>query len=204
MHIRNVLCDRDGTLIIDKHYLSNPDGVELLPTVYEGIALLRAHGLFLALISNQSGIGRGYFTHSDVDACNDTLSALLAPSTPFDAIRYCPHAPEENCVCRKPNLGMWHSLQQEYGLYAGESVMVGDKSEDIEFALQAFFPYAFLMYTGKGKSIIDALNIVIDNTCIDITDSFMEYHDITMTGHTTIYASPSFIAVAQHICELLS
>ena len=72
-----IFLDRDGTIIVDKHYLKDPDGVELLPGTREGIANMRRNGALLFLLSNQSGISRGLLTHSDVDMCNKRMEMLL-------------------------------------------------------------------------------------------------------------------------------
>ena len=204
MTIRNILCDRDGTIIVDKHYLSNPCEVELLPTVQEGILLARQHKYFLALISNQSGVGRGYFSKEDVEQCNRAMcSHINAEEDSFHAMLYCPHSPEEACSCRKPALGMWHTLQASHHLQADSSVMIGDKKEDIEFAINAHFPYAFLVATGKGRDCMHLLGITDTNSIHlqDITEVFTHHYAID-THYTTIYAVTSFIDAIHHIMML--
>lgn len=202
MNIRNILCDRDGTIIVDKHYLSNPTDVELLPTVQEGILLLQQHGYFIGIISNQSGVGRGYFTTDDVDACNSAMSSLITPQgNCFTSIMYCPHSPEEQCICRKPALGMWHEIQQLHQLEAQHTVMIGDKKEDILFAINAQFPLAFLVYTGKGKETLHTLGITCTSTCYDITEAFTQ-HYVNNTHKTTIYAVERYIDAIDYILAL--
>lgn len=98
-----VLLDRDGTLIEDKHYLSEPSGVALLPGVGPALSRLVQAGHRLFLVSNQSGVGRGYFTEQAVVACQKRLEELLEPyGVAFTDAVWCPHAPEESCFCRKP------------------------------------------------------------------------------------------------------
>lgn len=147
-----VLFDRDGTLIVDRHYLGDPAGVELIPGTGEGLALLRSHGVRSFVISNQSGIGRGYFPESGWHACEARLRELLLPfGAVLDDERFCPHAPEEACRCRKPDTGMWESLKVAHGLDESGCAMVGDKVEDLLFGANAGLHAAVLVLTGKGE-----------------------------------------------------
>lgn len=193
MKTKTILCDRDGTLIVDKHYLFNPDEIELLPTVAEGIQILKEHSCFIAIVSNQSGVGRGYFTEHDVMLCNTkTVELLEHAGGGIDAIAYCPHTPESECMCRKPALGMWHYLQNTYTLDPTNTVMIGDKKEDIEFAIHAQFPFAFLVSTGKGEEIQRAIGSTTNKKYSNITSLFKNHYALD-TSNTTIYAVDSFI-----------
>jgi D-glycero-D-manno-heptose 1,7-bisphosphate phosphatase len=130
---RYVLLDRDGTVIVDKHYLSDPDDVELLPGAAEGLARMREAGLGLVLITNQSGVGRGYFDEAAVQRCNERLKWLLATHhVSIDAIYHCPHAPEESCPCRKPAPGMVTLAAQDLGFLPSQAFVIGDKACDVE------------------------------------------------------------------------
>lgn len=147
---RFVLLDRDGTIIHDKHYLSDPGGVELLPGAAEGLAQLAAMGLGLVLLSNQSGVGRGYFDHESVLACNDRMAELLAPhGVRFAGMYYCPHTPEEGCNCRKPATGLMDRAASELGFEPAEAFMVGDKCADMGVGRNAGAT-TLLVRTGKG------------------------------------------------------
>ena len=129
---RAVFLDRDGTLIRDVGYLSDPWGVELLPGVIQALGLLRKKGLALVLASNQSGVGRGLFTERDLDRIHDRLIATLAEGgIRLDGAYYCPHAPWDLCECRKPLPRMLHQAAQELGLDLAQSFMVGDKLSDM-------------------------------------------------------------------------
>lgn len=150
--IQYLFADRDGTLIEDKHYLSDPAGVELVPHAAEALKSLQDKGIRTLAVTNQSGLGRGYFTEKDFFACQDKLAQLLAErGTSLSDYAYCPHAPEENCLCRKPRLGMWEELSAKYGISAEVCAMVGDKKEDVLFGVNAGFPFSCLVLTGKGK-----------------------------------------------------
>ncbi|NHZ48831.1 HAD-IIIA family hydrolase, partial [Nitratidesulfovibrio liaohensis] len=114
-----VLLDRDGTVIEDRHYLSDPSGVTLLPGAARGLAALAAAGARLFLVTNQSGIARGYFTEADLHACNARLDELLGEhGVSLADTAFCPHGPDDGCACRKPAPGMWLTLRDRHGLCA--------------------------------------------------------------------------------------
>lgn len=143
--------DRDGTIIEDKHYLHDPEGVELIPGAAQGLRRMRAQGLALVLVSNQSGVGRGYFGRGDVERVHGRLIELLAEQgVTLDAFYICPHAPEQGCACRKPATGMVQRACAELGLDAGASFVIGDKPCDVELA-QAAGGRGVLVRTGKGE-----------------------------------------------------
>lgn len=151
-NIKNILLDRDGTVIVDKHYLSDPEGVELIPEGGKALAMLQQAGMRLYVLTNQSGIGRGYFSEDDLHACTVRLDELaeLFGALIEDTV-YCPHTPEDDCNCRKPRTGMWEQLSDMYGLLAKESVMIGDKFADIELGKNAGLAASILVLTGKGE-----------------------------------------------------
>ena len=158
--IMALLLDRDGTVIADKHYLADPDGVELLPGVGEALGLLSSRGVRLFLVSNQSGVGRGLFPLQSVLECNARLRDLLAPyGVRFTDSVFCPHSPEEHCACRKPGIGMWEELRLRHGLSPETTAMVGDKAEDMAFAAEAGLAGRILVLTGKGAATAVALGL---------------------------------------------
>ena len=160
MIIRHLLLDRDGTLIKDKHYLSDPAGVELLPGVADVLCGLARQGTAFYLISNQSGIGRGMFSEEAARAVNERMASLLASyGVYFTEMLFCPHAPEEGCECRKPGIGMWRQLQKRHNLDPGECLMIGDKEEDMRFAAAAGLALRALVYTGKGEKTAKNLGV---------------------------------------------
>ena len=119
--VRAVLLDRDGTLIEDRHYLADPAGVVLLPGVGSALARLARDGRRLFMVSNQSGVGRGYFDEEAVRACQRRLEELLGGcGVRLDDAVWCPHAPEAACSCRKPLPGLiFHSDRGvQYAAYA--------------------------------------------------------------------------------------
>ncbi|MBI3924264.1 MAG: HAD family hydrolase [Armatimonadetes bacterium] len=130
---RYVLLDRDGTIIFDRHYLSSPDGVELMPGAAVGLRRMRELGLGLVVITNQSGIGRGYFDTGQMEAIHDRMTSLLeAEGVQFDGIYHCPHHPEEHCPCRKPEPGLVEQAARELHFDPRRSFSFGDKACDVE------------------------------------------------------------------------
>ena len=150
--IRNCFLDRDGTIILEKHYLSDPAGVELIPGAGEGLRSLVRAGVRLFVATNQSGIGRGYYETRDFEACRDRLAELLAAhGVEVEETLYCPHTPEEGCGCRKPETGLFDALARKHGLNPEECAMVGDKIADVSFGLKAGFAASILVRTGHGE-----------------------------------------------------
>ena len=133
-----VFLDRDGTLIVDRHYLSDPAGVELLPGAAEAVARMSAAGLFTALVTNQSGISRGYFTEAQYRAVHRRLVELLAEhGARLDAEYHCPLGPDEPDPqeCRKPRPGMYLRAARDHGLDLARSFYVGDRLRDVIMSL---------------------------------------------------------------------
>ena len=135
---RLALIDRDGTIIVDKVYLSDPDGIEFAPRAIEGLRLLRDAGFALVLITNQSGVARGYFDVATLERIHDRLlSMLAAEGLQLKAIYFCPHGPRDGCDCRKPAPGMIRNAMRDLGFDPGEAVVIGDSDADMGAALAA-------------------------------------------------------------------
>jgi D-glycero-D-manno-heptose 1,7-bisphosphate phosphatase len=129
-----VFLDRDGTIIIDRHYLADPAGVELLPGAGEAVARLNAAGAFTALATNQSGIGRGYFSDADYQAVHARLLAELgAHGARLDAAYYATSHEDtgDPDADRKPGAGMYLRAAREHGLDLAQSWWVGDRDRDV-------------------------------------------------------------------------
>lgn len=169
-HFSAVLLDRDGTLIEDRHYLADPAGVALLPGVGPALARLVREGRRLFLVSNQSGVGRGYFTEEAVRACQRRLEDLLRPyGVAFEDAVWCPHAPEEACRCRKPLPGMFEALRTRHGLDPASTAMIGDKLDDLAFAANAGLAAGLLVLSGKGAAQArDAGLPVPESGCVEV------------------------------------
>lgn len=149
--IKNILLDRDGTIIEERHYLHDPKQVILLPGAAQTLQEMQAAGLQLFLVTNQSGIGRGLFTLQDFQAVQAKLHQLLVPyEVKFQGEAFCPHAPTAGCNCRKPAPGMWLDLAAKFALRPEESLMIGDKLVDIWFARNASLAKTIFLLTGHG------------------------------------------------------
>lgn len=130
-----VFADRDGTICFDRHYLSDPDGLELIPTVAEGIRKLNDAGIPVIMVTNQSGVSRGYFTEETLERIHTRLKdTLLERSAIVDDIFYCPHMPSSGCTCRKPEPGMLLQAEKKHGFDLSRSYVIGDRMMDIEMA----------------------------------------------------------------------
>jgi HAD superfamily hydrolase (TIGR01662 family) len=126
-----VLLDRDGTIVVDVPYNGDPARVVPVDGAREALDRLRALGVRLGVVSNQSGIGSGRITVDQVEAVNARVGELLGP---FDVWRYCPHARDEGCDCRKPAPGMVKDACAELGVPPERCVLVGDIGSDVEAA----------------------------------------------------------------------
>ena len=123
-----VLFDRDGTLVHDVPYNGDPDLVRPVDGARASLDALRARGVRIGLVSNQSGVGRGLLTTAQVDAVNARLAELLGP---FDTVQVCPHAPEDGCGCRKPAPGMVKAACAELDVDPARCVVIGDIGADV-------------------------------------------------------------------------
>jgi D-glycero-D-manno-heptose 1,7-bisphosphate phosphatase len=132
---RAVFLDRDGTLVEDPGYLHDPAAVRLLPGVAPGLADLDAAGLALVLVSNQSGIARGFFAPEAFAAVNRRLEELLGAGGPrFAGVYHCPHHPDfgSPCECRKPGVRLFRQAAADLGLDLAHSWFVGNRARDVE------------------------------------------------------------------------
>jgi D-glycero-D-manno-heptose 1,7-bisphosphate phosphatase len=128
-----VFLDRDGTIVVDKHYLADADGLELLPNAAAGLRELQGLGGRLVVVTNQSGVGRGYFDEAALAAMNARLEELLAAEgVELAGIYACPHAPDAGCDCRKPATGLFTRAREDLGLELEGSFVVGDGESDVE------------------------------------------------------------------------
>ncbi len=146
-----VFLDRDGTLVVERGYLSDPDEIELLPGVAQALRKLRSAGYPLVVVSNQSGVGRGLFPLSRVhEAMARLREALRAQGVELDAIFFCPHRPGEGCACRKPGSALLERAADDLQLAPRRSAMVGDKLLDAETGRRAG-ALGLLVRTGYGR-----------------------------------------------------
>jgi D,D-heptose 1,7-bisphosphate phosphatase len=130
---RAVFLDRDGTIAKDVHYCSRVEDFQLLPTVPEAVRLLNESGFKVIVVTNQSGIARGYFTEETLAQIHQKMKNELALyGAQIDAIYYCPHHPDDGCECRKPKPKLILQAAEEHQISLNLSYVVGDMEQDVE------------------------------------------------------------------------
>lgn len=147
-----VFLDRDGTIVGERHYLADPDGVELIPGAAAAMRDLADAGFAIVIVTNQAGIARGLYTLDDYRAVAARIDEVLdARGVTVDGTWFCPHHPDATgpCVCRKPDTGMYRDAAEKLGLEVGASYYVGDKSTDVLPAIE-LGGRGILVRTGYG------------------------------------------------------
>lgn len=126
--------DRDGTINVEKNYVYKIDDFEFIPGIFDLIRKYRNQGFLIFIVTNQSGIARGYYTHKDFEKLNNwMLNEFEKQGIKITNVYYCPHHPEISgeCYCRKPKPGMIQQALNEFNISAVNSVLIGDKKRDI-------------------------------------------------------------------------
>lgn len=151
MTTKAVFLDRDGTIARDAHYCRRREDFDILPTVPEAVSLLNREGFKVVVVTNQSGIARGYFDKEALGQIHQKMEQELAGGgARIDAIYYCPHHPEEDCGCRKPKTGLFQKAASELGIDLKRSYVVGDMPMDID-AGRALGCQTVLVTTGPNN-----------------------------------------------------
>jgi D-glycero-D-manno-heptose 1,7-bisphosphate phosphatase len=149
---RAVFLDRDGTINVDRHYLSDPAQFELIPGTIEALQKLTKAGFRLFVVTNQSGIGRGYYTEADMHRVNDRMLELLSPhGIHFERIYFSPEAPEVPSYGRKPSPQFLFDARDHFGINLSRSYMIGDKFIDVQTGWNAGAASSILVRTGYGR-----------------------------------------------------
>jgi D-glycero-D-manno-heptose 1,7-bisphosphate phosphatase len=168
---RFVLLDRDGTIIIEKHYLSDPDGVELIEGAADGLRKLAALGLGLVVVTNQSAIGRGLIDADRLDRIHRRLiEQLAAEGVQLDGIYFCPHLPGDGCGCRKPRTDLVAQAAEQLRFDASHSFVVGDAASDIELG-RAIGATTLLVRTGYGAETQARARTPADHVVEDLREA---------------------------------
>ncbi len=168
---RFVVLDRDGTIIVERGYLADPDLVQLIPGVAAGLRKLRKLGLGLAVITNQSAIGRNYFDAARLEQIHGRLAELLtSEGVELDAIYVCPHTPDDGCQCRKPRAGLLELAAREQAFDAAACFVIGDKPCDVELG-QRCGATTFLVRTGYGAEHAASGTVAADYVVDDVADA---------------------------------
>jgi D-glycero-D-manno-heptose 1,7-bisphosphate phosphatase len=149
-----VFLDRDGTMIADVNYLCRPEQVDIFPATRTGLKKLSEAGFKLFIVSNQSGVGRGYFSMEDVDRVNEKLCKDLAKDgIRFEKIYIAPEKPEAPSRGRKPSPAFLQDARDEFGVDLSQSFMIGDKLIDLECGWNAGVRKSLLVRTGYGAEV---------------------------------------------------
>ena len=149
---RTVFLDRDGTIIKEKDFIKDPQEIEFISGSIQAIKILKNLGYKIIVVSNQSGVGRGILTEEMVKKVNHFFMRKLAEKdAPVDAIYYCPHHPDQNCDCRKPETGMLKKAAKDHKLNLEDAVVIGDKLTDVRLG-KNIGAKTILVLTGYGKS----------------------------------------------------
>ena len=168
---RYVLLDRDGVINLDSdEFIKTPEQWQAIEGSLEAIALLNNHGYQVAVITNQSGLARGLFDEAMLESIHAKMrQQIVEKGGKIEAIYYCPHAPDSNCLCRKPNPGLLEAFAAEKHVNLKDTIFIGDSLRDIQAALTAG-ANPILVKTGKGeKTLADnpGLNIPVFENLYD-------------------------------------
>lgn len=173
MKRRALFLDRDGVVNLEKNYVHKAEDFHFIDGIFEACKAFQEAGYLIVVITNQSGIGRGYYTEADFHGLNDWMKEEFKKhGITIDGIYFCPHHPEEaqgdyrvKCACRKPAPGMILRAAEELGIDLGGSVLVGDKESDIAAGLAAGVGRNYLVRSGhevdeqntKATKVLDAI-----------------------------------------------
>ena len=163
-----IILDRDGVINHDDdNYIKTPDEWHPLPGSLEAIASLSQAGFSIAIATNQSGVGRGYYSEATLDAIHAKMQNLLKPlGAQIDAIFYCPHRPEDQCDCRKPKPGLLQQIAKHFNQSIVGVPLVGDTLRDLQ-AAEAAQCQPILVKTGNGEKTLALLGSDCTIPCFD-------------------------------------
>lgn len=133
-----IFLDRDGVINLDKNYVHKISHFEFVPNIFDILKYLQNLDYLLFIITNQSGIGRGYYTKEDFLKLNSwMIDEFIKEDIVISQVEFCPHQPNENCMCRKPKIGMIENILKNYDIDLSISWLIGDRLSDIECAENA-------------------------------------------------------------------
>ena len=166
---RAVFLDRDGVLMEDHNYVGDVDRVVVIQAAVPALQRLQAAGYKLFVVTNQSGVGRGYFTHEHVKQVHAHLDEQFAKAgVKIERYYVCPHHPDDNCACRKPSPKSLRDAAREFQLDLARCYMVGDRSSDIQAGHNAGVR-TILVLTGAGKETLAEAKAKPDYVAADVS-----------------------------------
>ncbi len=149
MGVKAIFLDRDGVINVEKDYAHKIEDFEFLPGVFEAVKSFNEKGYIAVVVTNQSGIGRGYYTDEDFQKLTEYMKKEFEKNGgKIAAVYHCPHGPQDGCDCRKPEPGMLLAAKDDFGIDMASSWMIGDKEGDIEAALAAGITNTVLVRSG--------------------------------------------------------
>ncbi len=176
---RAIILDRDGVLIEDKDYSYKIEDLEILPGVIKGLKQLQSNFIFF-IVTNQAGIGKGYYTVEDFHKYNEYLISILNENKiKIEKTFFCPHVKEDNCECRKPNPKYLNEIADQWDVDMSSSWMIGDHPSDIQFGINGGCKTVY-MVTGHGEKHLQDLEVkdikptLIHSNFLEATKEIME------------------------------
>ena len=155
-----IFLDRDGVINVDRGYVHTIEDFEFIPGLFEALRHFQRLGYKLIIVTNQSGIGRGYYSEEDFLRLSKWMrEQLLKEGIEIADIFYCPHHPDSDCLCRKPKSGMLEEAIKKHRVDPSQSWMIGDKPSDIEAARSAGIDRTILIGE-DAQSIFDTIKII--------------------------------------------
>ena len=155
--------DRDGIINIDHGYVSKRENFEFTESIFELLHLFIKKGYLLFIVTNQSGIGRGYYTLKDFDTLTKWMLYIFKEKDiTIQKVAYCPHAPEDNCHCRKPETGMVEDILTQYPIDLSHSWLIGDKQSDIDLSHNAKIQHSIAIGSRKISTASYQFNTISD------------------------------------------
>ena len=172
-----VVLDRDGTIVIDREYLSDPAGLEFMPGAAEGLRALHELGYRLIIVTNQSGVGRGMYSLDRLHEIHGRLTDMVrSAGARLAGIYFCPHTPEDRCSCRKPATGLLIQAASELGFEPSATIVVGDKLTDIEFGQRAGATTILLSPKGAPEDATVVPDFIVRN----LLEAAQTIHDLAV------------------------
>ncbi|RLA64196.1 MAG: D,D-heptose 1,7-bisphosphate phosphatase [Epsilonproteobacteria bacterium] len=164
---KSLFLDRDGVVNIDTGYVSKTEDFKFTEGIFDLLHLFTKHNYQIFIVTNQSGIGRGYYTQDDFDLLTHwMLGEFQKQNINISSVHYCPHAPEDKCLCRKPQTGMIDEILTLHSIDLEHSWLIGDKQSDINLAINSHI----------GSSIAIGKRIIKNSTyCFDSILECKEY-----------------------------
>ena len=160
--LKAVFLDRDGVLNFDCGYPHRRDQFKLIDGVVDGLRILLNNDFNLFIVSNQSGIGRGYFTEDDVNNFNKILiKSLFNSGVRITDVLYCPHVTNDYCECRKPKPKMILNLMNKYSINCDHCAMIGDKDTDLEAGIRAGISQNIKVISNAPNALIEAARKIV-------------------------------------------